>query len=122
MGPWAGWIGGWAITMTGVLVLGSLAEVGVRFTLLALGLDGWAESTPVVMVLTVALILLMAWICVRGTEVSARLQNGLILAQTRGPGRLRRRGAHPWRPRRQPLRALARPGTGWTRSAPAGRH
>jgi amino acid transporter len=82
MGPWAGWIGGWAITMTGVLVLGSLAEVGVRFSLLALGLDGWTESTPVVTGLTVALILLMAWICVRGTEVSARLQNGLILAQT----------------------------------------
>ena len=34
-----GWIGGWAITMTGVLVLGSLAEVGVRFSLLAAGLD-----------------------------------------------------------------------------------
>jgi amino acid transporter len=82
MGPWAGWIGGWAITMTGVLVLGSLAEVGVRFTLLAVGLDGWTASTPTVMGLTVALILLMAWICVRGTEVSARLQNGLILAQT----------------------------------------
>ena len=82
MGPWAGWMGGWAITMTGVLVLGSLAEVGVRFTLLAAGLDGWTRSTPTVMALTVALILLMAWICVRGTEVSARLQNGLIVAQT----------------------------------------
>ena len=32
MGPWAGWIGGWAITMTGVLVIGSLADVGVRFS------------------------------------------------------------------------------------------
>jgi amino acid transporter len=82
LGPWAGWIGGWAITMTGVLVLGSLAEVGVRFTLLAVGLDGWAESPVVVPALTVALILLMAAICVRGTELSARLQNGLIVAQT----------------------------------------
>ena len=82
MGPWAGWIGGWAITMTGVLVLGSLSEVGVRFTLLAVGLDGWTDLRPVVMGLTVALILVMAWICVRGTEVSARLQNGLIVAQT----------------------------------------
>ncbi|MCW2683463.1 MAG: amino acid permease-associated region [Blastococcus sp.] len=82
MGPWAGWIGGWAITMTGVLVLGSLAEVGVRFSLLALGLDGWTDSTPLMTGLTVALILLMAWICVRGTELSARLQNGLIVAQT----------------------------------------
>jgi amino acid transporter len=82
MGPWAGWIGGWAITMTGVLVIGSLAEVGVRFTLLAVGLDGWADSTPVVLVLAVLLILLMTALCVLGTEMSARVQNGLILAQT----------------------------------------
>jgi amino acid transporter len=82
MGPWAGWIGGWAITMTGVLVLGSLAEVGVRFSLLALGLDGWTDSPHLVMGLSVALIVLMAAICVRGTDLSARLQNGLILAQT----------------------------------------
>ena len=33
-------------------------------------------------VLTVALILLMTWICVLGTELSAHLQNVLILAQT----------------------------------------
>src|SRR5215210_9311949 len=31
MGPWLGWIGGWAISMTGVLVVGSLADVAVRF-------------------------------------------------------------------------------------------
>ena len=37
MGPWFGWIGGWAITMTGVLVIGSLADVGVRFGLYAVG-------------------------------------------------------------------------------------
>ncbi|MBN1094288.1 APC family permease [Blastococcus sp. TML/M2B] len=82
LGPWTGWIGGWAIAMTGVLVLGSLAEVGVRFTLLAVGLDGWAESTPVVMALSALLVVVMAAICVRGTELSARLQNGLIVAQT----------------------------------------
>jgi amino acid transporter len=82
LGPWAGWIGGWAITMTGVLVLGSLAEVGVRFTLLAVGLDGWADSTVVVRGLAVALVLVMAGICVLGIELSARLQNGLIVAQT----------------------------------------
>src|SRR3712207_4577568 len=82
MGPWAGWIGGWAITMTGVLVLGSLAEVGVRFTLLAVGLDGWESSVPVVLGLTVLLVLIMAALCVLGTELSARVQNGLIVAQT----------------------------------------
>ena len=46
IGPWLGWIGGWAITMTGVLVIGSLADVGVRFGLLTVGLDGAAETRP----------------------------------------------------------------------------
>ncbi len=82
MGPWAGWIGGWAITMTGVLITGSLADVGVRFTLRTLGLDALAGNTALVLVLTVALVLLMTWLCVLGTELSARLQNVLIIAQT----------------------------------------
>ena len=82
MGPWLGWIGGWAITMTGVLIVGSLANVGVIFTLRTVGLDDLADNTPVVLVLTVALVLLMTWICVLGTELSAHLQNVLILAQT----------------------------------------
>jgi amino acid transporter len=82
MGPWFGWIGGWAIAMTGVLIIGSLANVGVVFTLRTVNLDSLAENKPLVMVLTVALILLMTWICVLGTELSAHLQNGLIIAQT----------------------------------------
>jgi amino acid transporter len=81
MGPWFGWIGGWAITMTGVLVIGSLADVGVRFTYLAVGLDGLAESKLAVTVGAIVLIVLMTWICVLGTELSANVQNGLIIAQ-----------------------------------------
>src|SRR4051812_49992001 len=69
MGPWAGWMGGWAITMTGVLVIGSLANVGVVFTLRTLALDSLAQDTAVVLVLTVGVILLMTWICVLGTEL-----------------------------------------------------
>jgi amino acid transporter len=80
-GPWFGWIGGWAITMTGVLVIGSLADVGVRFGYLTLGLDGLAESKAAVTVGAVALILVMTWLCVLGTELSARVQNALIIAQ-----------------------------------------
>ena len=81
MGPWFGWLGGWAITMTGVLVIGSLADVAVRFALLTLGLDDLAASKPVVTLGAVLLILLMTWICVLGTELSARVQNSLIIAQ-----------------------------------------
>lgn len=81
MGPTWGWVGGWAITMTGVLVIGSLADVGVRFGLLTFGLDGLAENELVVKAGAVALIIGMTWMCVLGTELSARVQNWLIVAQ-----------------------------------------
>ncbi|MEU6309497.1 APC family permease [Streptomyces sp. NPDC047014] len=81
MGPWAGWLGGWAIAMTGVLVIGSLADVAVNFGLLALGLDDWAANAWIRQGLTVAVILAMTAVCVIGTELSAHLQDILILAQ-----------------------------------------
>ncbi|MEU6083799.1 APC family permease [Streptomyces sp. NPDC047108] len=81
MGPWAGWLGGWAIAMTGVLVVGSLADVAVSFTLLAFGLDSWVENDLVRQLLTVLLVVVMTGLCVIGTELSARVQNALILAQ-----------------------------------------
>ncbi|WKD37566.1 APC family permease [Streptomyces xanthophaeus] len=81
MGPWAGWLGGWAIAMTGVLVIGSLADVAVHFGLLAFGLDSWAANAWIRQILTVVVILVMTGICVIGTELSAHLQDILILAQ-----------------------------------------
>jgi amino acid transporter len=81
MGPWFGWMGGWAIAMTGVLVVGSLADVGVRFILLMLGQDDLAANDVVVMILAVGLIVLMTWICVIGTELSGRVQTYLNIAQ-----------------------------------------
>ena len=81
MGPWLGWIGGWAITMTGVLVIGSLADVGVSFTLLMLGADAAADNAWIRMPLAIVLIVVMTWICVLGTDISAKLQNALIFGQ-----------------------------------------
>ncbi|MFD7557149.1 MULTISPECIES: APC family permease [unclassified Streptomyces] len=81
MGPWAGWFGGWAIAMTGVLVIGSLADVAVRFGLLTFGLDSWASNEAIRQGLAVVVILVMTLICVIGTELSAHLQDVLILAQ-----------------------------------------
>lgn len=82
LGPTTGWLGGWAITMTGVLVVGSLADVAVNFGLLAVGLDGWAGNTLIRQALTVLVIVTMAALCVRDTQAAARLQNVLVLLQT----------------------------------------
>ncbi len=81
MGPWWGWQGGWAITMTGVLVVGALADTGVRFGLLMFGLDDLAANKWAVMVGAVALVVVMTAICVIGTELSAHVQNVLIIFQ-----------------------------------------
>jgi amino acid transporter len=84
MGPYMGWMGGWAIMMTGVLVVGSLADVAARYTFLFVGWDAAAESKWAVIAFAVALIAIMTWVCVVGTEASARLQRVLIFGQVVG--------------------------------------
>jgi amino acid transporter len=81
MGPYAGWIGGWAVTTTGILVVGSLADVGARYFYLLIGADGAAGNRIAVTALACAVIVVMTAICVIGTELSARLQNVLTLGQ-----------------------------------------
>ena len=81
MGPYVGWMGGWAVSVTGILVIGSLADVASRYTFLLLGFDGAAESKGAVTTLAVVYIVLMTLVCVLGIELSARLQDVLIVAQ-----------------------------------------
>jgi amino acid transporter len=80
-GPWAGWIGGWAVCTTGILVIGSLADVGARYTYLLVGWDGAAGSKVAVTSLAVAYIVVLTAVCILGTELSARTQNVMIVAQ-----------------------------------------
>jgi amino acid transporter len=55
--------------------------VGARYAFLLVGWDSAAESKTAVMIFAVLIILVMTAICVIGTELSARLQNVLIIAQ-----------------------------------------
>ena len=81
MGPWWGWMGGWAICTTGILVVGSLADVAARYGLLLVEWESAAESKAAVTALAVVIIAGMTAICVIGTELSARVQNVMIFAQ-----------------------------------------
>ena len=81
MGPYAGWMGGWAITTTGILVVGSLADVGARYLYLLVGWDSAAASKPAVVVLAVVIIAVMTAVCILGTELSAHVQNWMIVGQ-----------------------------------------
>lgn len=81
MGPWVGWMAGWAVVATSILVIGSLADVAARYTFLLFELDVLAACKFAVTILAVAYIAVLTWIAVIGIEPSARLQDVLIVAQ-----------------------------------------
>jgi amino acid transporter len=81
LGPWLGWLGGWAVCTTGILVIGSLADVGARYTYELVGWEDAASSKTAVMLLAVAYIVVMTAICIVGTELAAELQEVLIVLQ-----------------------------------------
>ena len=81
MGPGLGWIGGWAVCTTGILVIGSLADVGAFYTFDLLSLDGLRDSKAAVTIFAVVIIIAMTTVCVLGTELSARVQRVMIGAQ-----------------------------------------
>ncbi len=85
LGPYMGWIGGWAICTTGILVIGSLADVSAYYFYDLLGLESGGKplykNEVAVAVLAVAIIVVMTTICVVGTELSARLQRVLTFFQ-----------------------------------------
>jgi amino acid transporter len=81
MGPYAGFLGGWAICVTGILVVGSLADVSAFYLYDLLDLTDLKRSRLAVVLLAVAIMVAMTTICVIGTELSARLQRVLTLGQ-----------------------------------------
>jgi amino acid transporter len=81
LGPALGWVAGWAVCTTGIIVIGSLADVGAYYTFDILGLDGLRDSKAAVTIFAIVIIGLMTWICVLGTELSAHVQRFMIAAQ-----------------------------------------
>jgi amino acid transporter len=86
-GPRIGWMGGWAVALSGTIFLANAAEVAAYYLLTALGEMGvplagdlagnkWATLT-----LGVASIALMTWVSYRGIQISSRVQNVLIVFQ-----------------------------------------
>ncbi|GAB3109077.1 APC family permease [Janibacter alkaliphilus] len=81
MGPWLGWIGGWAIFSTGVLVIGAQADVAAKYLFVLVGLDDLAENRVVVVLTACLMVIGLTWMTVRGTEMSARFQRVLVALQ-----------------------------------------
>lgn len=80
-GPRTGWMGGWGIIAADVIVMANLAQVAGSYGYRLVGLDGLAESTAWTTAAGVGWIALMTWICYRGIEPTARLQNVLLVVE-----------------------------------------
>src|SRR6476661_597737 len=59
IGPQSGWMTGWAICVTGILVVGSLADVAAYSFYELIGAESLVESKAAVTLLALALIVLM---------------------------------------------------------------
>ncbi len=78
LGPSWGWLGGWAIVATDVIVMASLSQIAAIYTFLLFDWNSAADSHLAVMIAGVLWIFLMTLICYLGTELSARTQQWLL--------------------------------------------
>jgi amino acid transporter len=81
MGPWLGWMGGWAIVVADIIVMANLAQIAGLYSFLLFDWQTAADSTAAVTAVGVVWIALMTAICVIGIELSARTQVGLLGAE-----------------------------------------
>ena len=78
-GARTGWMGGWGIIAADIIVMASLSQIAGRYFLELVGAG--AASTVWVTVTGVAFIALLTGVCYRGIEVSARLQQVLLVIE-----------------------------------------
>jgi amino acid transporter len=79
MGPTMGWIGGWALLVTNIIVMPSMSVVAGQYTFL---LFGYNNPPPILVTAAgVAWIAALTAICYLGIELSARTQQVLLATE-----------------------------------------
>ena len=77
-GPTVGWLGGWGIIAADVIVMANLAQIAAAYMFQLIGAYGLANSKWWTLFAGVVWIIVMAYICYIGIEISARIQYGLL--------------------------------------------
>lgn len=80
-GPWIGWIGGWGLAVSAIIVLANVAEIAAIYLFDFLGLDNLADNIYTKVALGCFFIIAMTLLSARGIVVSERVQNILIAVQ-----------------------------------------
>ncbi len=80
-GPSIGWLNGWAIFLADLIVMASLSDIAAVYTFKLFGFTELGESKVAIVIAAVLWIAIMTWICYRGIELSARIQQMLLGAE-----------------------------------------
>lgn len=80
-GPWIGWIGGWGLAVSAIIVLANVSEIAAIYLFKFLGLDSLADNLFAKVLLGCFFIIAMTLLSARGIVVSERVQNVLIAIQ-----------------------------------------
>ena len=77
---WVGWMGGWGIIASDVLVMASLAQVTGQYGFLFFNAKGIGHNptSDWVLLVGVIFIVVLTYVCYRGIELSARIQRLLL--------------------------------------------
>jgi amino acid transporter len=81
IGPMTGWMNGWAIFWADVIVMASLSDIAATYTFKLFGFTELLGSKAAIIIGAILWIALMTWICYRGIELSARIQQVLLTAE-----------------------------------------
>ena len=78
--PRVGWMGGWGVLAADIIVMASLAQIAGQYVFDLFNAKGIGSdaSSPWVLLVGVAWIVFMTWICYIGIEVSANFQKALL--------------------------------------------
>ncbi|MBG6218484.1 amino acid transporter [Arthrobacter sp. CAN_A6] len=79
-GKFTGWMGGWALALSGIVVLANLAQVAGQY-LWRLVDPELGNNVPLVTATGVAFIAAMTWTNYRGVDLSEKMQRTLIILQ-----------------------------------------
>jgi amino acid transporter len=80
-GPVTGWLNGWAIFLADLIVMASLADIAAIYTFKLFGFTELGNTKAAIIIGAVLWIAIMTWICYRGIELSARIQQFLLSAE-----------------------------------------
>ncbi len=80
-GPIVGWIGGWAVAVSAVMVLANVAEISGKYLWYLVGLHDFAENRLVVVITGIVFIAVMTVISTLGVQIGEKMQMALMVIQ-----------------------------------------